>query len=308
MSASVGPGWQAPLPLLDLDVLRNFVAIVENRSFSRAAQQVHRTPSALSMQIKSLEATLGKALLVREARRISTTTEGETLLRYARRLLNLNQEAVTQFLQPALQGSVRMGTADDVGTRLLPQVLSRFARFHPSVQVDVSVAPSLELMERFDGDDLDVALMTSGTDGLPEGRGEVVHSEPLVWAGRSGGLASECRPLQLALSNHGCAWRRMALAALDATDIDYRIAYVSESTSGLCAALSADLAVSALPASMVEAPLRSLGQGVGLPVMGNYQVLMLRHPDRQSASDALAETVIEAFQHWSGQSLELASA
>ncbi|ALM52409.1 LysR substrate-binding domain-containing protein [Halomonas huangheensis] len=308
MSVPNGPGWQAPLPLLDLDVLRNFVAIVENRSFSRAAHQVHRTPSALSMQIKSLEETLGKTLLIREARRVSTTCEGETLLRYARRLLNLNQEAVEQFLCPALQGTVRLGTADDVGTRLLPQVLSRFARSHPSVQVDVSVAPSLDLMRRFDAGELDVALMTSGTDGMPGDRGEVVHSESLVWAGRRGGMASERRPLQLALSNHGCAWRRMALSALDAAGIDYRIAYVSENTAGHCAALWADLAISTLPASMVEPPLKCIDQSAGLPALGKYQVLMLRHPGSNSASDALADTVVEAFQHWTGQSLELASA
>ena len=112
-----------PLPLLDLDIVRNFVAIVEHGSFSRAARQVHRTPSALSMQVKTLEATLEQRLLLRHARRVVPTPEGEKLLGYARRLLQLNHETVSQFLQAPLQGGVRLGTSDDVGTRVLPWVL-----------------------------------------------------------------------------------------------------------------------------------------------------------------------------------------
>ena len=134
-------------PLLDTEVLRSFVAIAESGSFTRAAKQVFRTPSALSMQIKRLEETLGHPLFVREARQVRLTPEGETLLGYGRRLLKLNQEAVSRFLAPSVEGTVRVGTPDDVGTRILPQVLSRFARSHPAVQVEVlGMAPPRRAM------------------------------------------------------------------------------------------------------------------------------------------------------------------
>jgi len=105
---------RAALPLLDSEVLRTFVTIAESGSFTRAAQQLFRTPSALSMQIKRLEETLGQSLFIREARRVSLTPEGEVLLGYGRRLLKLNEEAVGRFLAPSLEGSVRLGTPDDV--------------------------------------------------------------------------------------------------------------------------------------------------------------------------------------------------
>lgn len=95
------PASPATLPLLDTDVLRTFVAIAESGSFTRAAQQVFRTPSALSMQIKRLEETLSQTLFVREARQVRMTPEGEVLLSFGRRLLKLNEEAVSQVLAPS---------------------------------------------------------------------------------------------------------------------------------------------------------------------------------------------------------------
>ncbi|MFM9270092.1 LysR family transcriptional regulator [Halomonas elongata] len=284
------------LPLLDTDVLRSFVAIAESGSFTRAANHVFRTPSALSMQIKRLEETLGQSLFVREARQVRLTPEGEMLLGYSRRLLRLNEEAVTQFLTPSLEGTVRFGTPDDVGSRILPRVLSQFARSHPAVQVDVMVGRSIELLERLDKGELDLVLATAGNEGFPADRGEVVHTEPLVWAGREGGVALERSPLPLAMANHGCAWRRMALSALDDAGLAYRIAYISENCSGQEAALLADLAVAPLPRNLVRAPLSALGDESGLPPLGDYRVLLLRSGRGGEATDVLAGHVVDTFR------------
>ncbi|MBA4743574.1 MAG: LysR family transcriptional regulator, partial [Azoarcus sp.] len=149
-------------PLLDADVIRSFVAIADLGSFTGAARHVFRTPSALSMQIRRLEETLGHALFVRAPRKVSLTPEGELLLGYARRLLQLNDEAVSQFLAPPLAGPVAFGTSDDIGTRILPRVLAQFARAHPAVQVDVLVGRSMDMAARLDAGTLDVALVTAG--------------------------------------------------------------------------------------------------------------------------------------------------
>ncbi|SHJ86641.1 LysR substrate-binding domain-containing protein [Halomonas caseinilytica] len=296
MNTASAPSHPTALPLLDTDVLRSFVAIAESGSFTRAANQVFRTPSALSMQIKRLEETLGQSLFVREARQVRLTPEGEMLLGYSRRLLRLNEEAVTQFLTPSLEGTVRFGTPDDVGSRILPRVLSQFARSHPAVQVDVMVGRSIDLLERLDKGELDLVLATAGNEGFPADRGEVVHTEPLVWVGREGGVALERSPLPLAMANHGCAWRRMALSALDESGLAYRIAYISENCAGQEAALLADLAVAPLPRSLVRAPLSILGDESGLPPLGDYHVLLLRSGLSGEATEVLAGHVIETFR------------
>lgn len=286
----------ASLPLLDTDTLRTFVAIAENGSFTRAAHQVFRTPSALSMQIKRLEETLGQSLFIREARRVSLTPEGEVLLGYGRRLLKLNEEAVGRFLAPSLEGSVRLGTPDDVGTRVLPQVLTRFARSHPAVQVNVNAGRSVDLLKRLDDGELDLALVTLGHSDLSAKRGEVVHTEPLVWAGRDGGVAVQRSPLPLSLANHGCAWREMALGALDKAEISYRVAYNSEHCAGQEAAMLADLAVAPFPASLVQPPLRVLGPENGLPALGDYQIALVRRDGSGPAAEALADQVVQTFR------------
>lgn len=284
------------LPLLDTDVLRTFVAIAESGSFTRAARQVFRTPSALSMQIKRLEETLGKPLFVRDARQVRLTPEGEVLLSYGRRLLKLNEEAVTQFLAPALEGTVRFGTPDDIGTRILPGVLAQFARSHPAVQVDVVAGRSVEMIRRLDAGELDLILVTAGNEGQEAGRGEVVHTEPLEWACREGGIAPRRSPLPVSLADQGCAWRAMALAALDRAGIAYRIAYTSEHCAGQQAAMLADLAVAPFPASLIRPPLRRVGEEAGLPPIGDYQVLLIRRPGAGDACETLAGHVVEAFR------------
>ncbi|AFT70977.1 putative transcriptional regulator [Alloalcanivorax dieselolei B5] len=285
------------LPLLDIDVIRSFVAIAESGGFSRAAATVHRTPSALSMQIKRLEEMLDQPLFIREARQVRLTPQGEALLGYARRLLKLNEETVGHFLKPALTGQVRLGSPDDVGTRILPRVLARFARTHPAVQVDVLAGRSVDLVQRLNDGDLDMTLVTVGNDGLEPTLGEVVHSEPLVWAGRDGGLAVQRQPLPLSLANQGCAWRRVALAALDHAGIDYRIAYSSEHCAGQEAAMLADLAVAPFPHSLVKPPLRRLDNEAGLPELGHYQIALVRGA-AGPAHDALAEQVKAAFRDY----------
>ncbi|ERJ19775.1 Transcriptional regulator LysR family protein [Salinisphaera shabanensis E1L3A] len=186
--------------LLDTEVLKSFVAIAEHGSFTRAAKAVFRTPSALSMQIKGLETMLDKRLFVREARRVHLTEHGELLLRYARQLLQLNAEAVACFLAPVLDGTVRIGSPDDVGGRILPRVLGAFARSNPAVQVDVMTGTSRLLLQRLDADEIDFTLVTTGKHDFDSKRGEIVHTEPLVWAARRGGSARLREPLPVALA------------------------------------------------------------------------------------------------------------
>ena len=286
---------QSAMPLLEIDVLRTFVSIAESGSFTRTAAQIFRTTSAVSMQIKRLENTLGCALFSREARRVALTADGERLLNYARRLLKLNEEAVGAFIKPSLSGQVRFGAPADIGTHILPGLLSLFARTHPGIEVNVSVGRSVDMIQRIDAGELDVALISVGNLGQDDTRGEVVHREPLVWAGRAGGVAMKRNPLPLALASAECAWRRQALDALDRVGRSYRIAYSSEQCAGQEAAMIADLAVAPYPLSLVRPPLRRLDEDADLPTLGEYQIKLLSATQCSEPLKVLSQQVVAAF-------------
>ncbi len=281
-----------PARSLDTDVLRSFVAIAEAGSFTAAARQVHRTPSALSMQIKGLETTLEQSLFVRESRRVRVTEHGELLLSYARRLLQLNAEAVAHFLAPAVEGQVTLGLPDDLSRGVLPSALGQLARDYPQVQVNVVTGGSADLSARVNQGTLDLALVTAGSVDVEVDVQAIVHNEPMAWAGLPQGRAAHRRPLPVAIANHGCVWRASALTALDGAGIDYRIAYSSESGAGQGAAALADLAVAPLPRRLIEPPLMPLNE---LPAMADTRIALLEKTECSSAARALAGCLRAAF-------------
>ncbi|MGB3501472.1 MAG: LysR substrate-binding domain-containing protein [Mesorhizobium sp.] len=277
-----------PLPLLELDVLRTFVAIAETGSFTMAANAVFRTPSAVSMQIKKLEDTLGRSLFNRDARSVSLTADGEILIGYARRLLAINREAVSKFVAPDIEGVVRVGSPDDYGERVLPDVLKRFARSHPAIAVDVIIDQSPALRKRMDDGGLDITLMTCTTSMIPTDS-EIVLTEPLVWVGAPGGCAHLRDPLPVSLWEEGCIWRTRALDHLTESGRAYRVAYMSAHTSGQRAAILSDLAIAPLPKSFIGGDLVALGPKDGLPELGTYNIIMTVRRDASAPVKAVAD-------------------
>ncbi len=284
-----------PVPLLELDILRTFVAIADTGSFTAAASIVFRTPSAVSMQIKKLEEMLGRPVFARDARSVSLTNDGVILLGYAKRLLSLNREAVSEFISPEISGVVRLGAPDDVGERILPDVLKRFARTHPKIAVDVVIDMSSSLIKRLQERRLDITLLTCQTDQVPEG-GEVLLTEQLVWAGAKGGCAHLCSPIPVSMWEEGCAWRAGAVEELDARKISYRIAYMSAHTAGQRAAIMSDLAVAPLPKSFVGDDMVVLGEEDGLPPIGTYSLGMIVRPDAEAPVCAAADHIRATFE------------
>ena len=284
-----------PLPLLDLDVLRTFVAIAETGSFTTAANAVYRTPSAVSMQIKKLEDILGRSVFSRDARSVALTTDGEMLLGYARRLLAINREAVAKFIIPDIVGVVRLGSPDDYGERVLPHVLKRFAQSHPSIAVDVVIDQSINLRRRMDDRMLDITLLTNSYKASAVGA-EVLLTEPIVWAGAKGGCAHMREPLPVSIWEEGCAWRAGALEALGRDGRDYRVAYMSSHTAAQRAAIMADLAVAPLPKSFLGDDMVELGPKDGLPAIGNYNLAMVVSPDASAPVKAVADHIRATFE------------
>ncbi|MBP1851206.1 LysR family transcriptional regulator [Rhizobium halophytocola] len=282
--------FRQPLPLLDNDVLKTFVAIAESGSFSMAAEQVFRTPSAVSMQIKRLEEQLGASLFLRDARSVRLTAGGETLLPYARRMLALSNEAVSRFRMPDMEGVVRLGATDDIGLRLMPGILRRFAEMFPSIMVDLTVDSSSNLRRRLAEQRLDLTL-ANFAPGVTAMEGEVVMTEQLVWAGAKCGTAHLRDPLPISIWEDGCCWREDALTRLEKQKRRYRIAYLSAHLMAQQAAVTADLAIAPLPRSYLNDDMVALCSRHGLPDLGTFEVRLLRGSSKSEVIDAVADSV-----------------
>ena len=284
---------------LDPDLLRAFAYIAEEGSFTRAAQRVGRTQSAVSMQLQRLETLLGQRLLSRgKGGAVQVTPHGQFLLQRARELLALHDEIWTSFRAPTVQGTVRLGTPDDYALRYLPQILKRFADSYPAVQVDVLCLPSRDLLERLHEGELDLTLCSEGTKSMSMSWPAVpLWRGPLTWITSTTHAPHRLDPLPVALCADHCTWAAAAVRALDAVGRRYRIAYQSSTQLGTHAPVLAGLAVTVSTSSWLPDGLRPLRPEEGMPALPDFGILLLRHPDaRQPVTDALASYITETFQ------------
>jgi len=284
-------------PLIELELLKTLVAIADTGNFSSAADSIFRTPSAVSMQIKRLEEMVGKPLFTRDSRSVSPTAEGEVLLEHGRRMLALNQDMVVRFLDPDIQGTVRLGAPNDVAERSLPNMLQRFAATHCCVNVDVLVDDSANLRTKLKNNELDLCIYASSVEEVKKTGAEIAFREPLVWAGAKNGVAWEKDPIPISVWEEGCSWRAMALDSLKKSKRDYRIAFMSAHISGQRAALLADLAVAPIPLSACTNGIVKLSKKHGLPKMRDYLMVLEVAAKPTPAVLAAAEHLRASLQH-----------
>ncbi|MBX6426778.1 MAG: LysR family transcriptional regulator [Variibacter sp.] len=289
--------------LLEIDHLRTFLAIAETGSFTRAAELVHKTQSAVSMQMKRLEERVGRPIFTRDGRFSKLTEDGERLLDYARRIVKLNAEALAVF-DRELSGRVRLGVPDDYADRYLPEIMARFSRAYPSVEFTVVCEPSLELVQRIETDEIDLAIVTATESSRAT---ETFRQERLLWITSNRHPTHLEEVLPLALSRPTCAWRRAATERLDRIGRAYRIAFCSGNAGAISAAVLAGLAVSVSPESGLRPGMRVLTPADGFPDLPPCRVGLVRNPHRTSALvDALADYIISSLDNLSEASQQAA--
>jgi DNA-binding transcriptional LysR family regulator len=284
-------------PAIDPDLLRVFAFIAEERSFTRAAQLVGRTQSAVSMQMQRLEALLGAPLLHRgRGGSVELTRHGQFLLERAHQMLALNDGIWSTFHEPSISGSVCIGTPDDYALRFLPASLKRFAESHPSVEVEVFGAPSEQLAARLKAGMLDLALISEGQK-VEGGVSTPLWHGPLVWVTSKRHSAHRLDPLPLALAADNCCWRSAAIERLTAAGRRFRIAYTSASQIGTLVPVMAGLAVTVAPATILPDELRVMGHEDNVPSLPDYRIMMTKGREaRQPVTDLLADYIEETFQ------------
>ncbi len=281
------------IPNLDVDLLKTFLAIADYGSFTRAAEEVNKTQSAVSMQMKRLEETVGSPLFAKDGRMSRFTPDGERLIDYARRIAAINDEAIFAFTKPELTGTIRFGTPDDYADRFLPEILARFARTHPLVTVDVECLSSSILFERVKRGEMDLSLVTHSLEVMTD---EPVRREKLVWVTSLRHCAHVAEILPLAVSHGGCEWRGIVLNSLDRQNRKYRVAYSTPNSNAINAAVLQGLAVGAVPELCVRPGMRVLTEKDGFPTLGSFDIGLVRKPGKaNTAIEALARHVRESL-------------
>ncbi len=276
---------------LDLTALRSFIAVADTGGVTKAAGVLNLTQSAVSMQLKRLEESLGQPLLDRSGRTIGLTTAGEQLLGYARTMLKTNDEILSRLTATEYEGELKFGVPHDIIYPVVPTVLKRFAAEFPRMQVRLISAPTRKLLDMFGRGEVDLILTTEEDCG-PGGRAMV--EMPLLWIGALDGQAWRKEPLPVAFCSN-CIFRSGVLQALNMSDVDWTMAVDSELNNAVEAAVSADLAVHVALKGMLPPHTQVIDHGGALPDLPaqNINLYVLKPRDHPSA--AMAEIIERSY-------------
>ena len=276
---------------LDLTALRSFVAVAQSGGVTRAAGFLNLTQSAVSMQLKRLEETLGLELLERSGRGVALTASGTQLLGYAQRMVALNDEIYTRLTDQKWEGTVTLGVPHDIVYPVIPQVLQRFAAEFPRVKVQLVSSYTSALLAQFARGEVDVVLTTE-PDVQPGG--ETLAEVPLRWTVAPGSTVWRQRPVRLAFCRQ-CGFRAGVTRRLGEEGLDWEMAVDSDSDRTVEATVSADLAVTAILEGHAPPQLVHLDHGL-LPDLDVQKVNLYGSTARPEILGPLMEMTRQGFR------------
>jgi DNA-binding transcriptional LysR family regulator len=277
--------------MLDLELLRSFVSVVDAGGFTRAGERVHRTQSTVSQQIKRLEDDIGRPLLNRSGRQVVPTEDGERLLSYARRLLALAEEARDVLARPTNEGAVRLGIPEDFAAYRLTKLLASCSRSRPGLRLDVRADQSVYLRRDLERGELDLALLKRNAG---EKGGIAAWPERVHWVtSKAHPVTQKFESVPLIFFPAGCLYRTRAIHAIESAGRSWHMAYSSSSLSGIQAAVAAGLGLSILPEMAIQADHRRLTAKDGFAPIDKTEVALVASPDASPATLRLADRLAE---------------
>jgi DNA-binding transcriptional LysR family regulator len=282
-------------PTFDMDALRTMVVGTDLGSFARAASQLGRSQSAVSMHLKKLEEQAGQPLFRRNGRGLVPTEAGEALLTYARRIIALNDEAAASLGAPIATASVRVGLPQDLFDDVMPDVMTRFSRRRSGVHLEVRAGRNHGLEEDVHAGRLDVAVafFPAGSDA----HGTLLATSPTLWLGTKGSLKPiSDEPVPLVVFDHPCLFRQTALQTLESNGRRWRLSLTTPSLPGVWAALRSGYGVSARPAYPLPSGLRDVGAELGLPRLPPIELRMVAAGELSPAASDLRDIVGEVVR------------
>src|ERR1700678_784170 len=277
--------------MLDLELLRSFVSVVDSGGFTRAGERVHRTQSTVSQQIKRLEDDIGRPLLNRSGKDVTPPEAGERLWSYARRLLSLAEEARDVLAQPGHEGAVRLGVPEDFAAHRLAKLLAAFSRSHPGLRLDVRADQSTYLRRDLERGDLDLALFKRAAG---EKGGIAVWPERVHWVtSKNHPRHTDTGPVPLIGFPAGCLYRAGAIHALESAGRTWHTAYTSSNLAGIQAAIAAGMGLSILSEIAIQSDHRVLTAKDGFSPIDKTEVALVASPDASAATLRLADRLAE---------------
>jgi DNA-binding transcriptional LysR family regulator len=261
--------------LLDNDLLRVFVTVVDHGGFTAAGTVLHRSQAAISLQIKRLEDSTRTVLLHQPRQPLRLTEDGEVLLDYARRMIALNDEALASLSSEQISGKIRIASIMDYSTNVLPELLAEFCSLYPKVQIEQQTGIVSELVRKLGSAfDLVVGIQESGAN--PPG---LLRTERVRWVTSATRSPHLQEPLPMAFLPAGTLFRDWAIKALAASGRDWRLAHESANATATEAAVAAGLAVTVFKESTVTSPsLKTLGEADGFPPLPLVDVVLFSAP------------------------------
>ena len=282
--------------------LLSFLTVAETLSFTGAAARLNLAQPTVSQHVRKLEAACGRILLERDTQTVRLTDNGDAMAGFARNILAAHQSAESYFSGSAMRGRIRFGSADDLSLTRLPDILRRFRRLYPQINLELTVSQSDRLHRRLLAGQLDLVFIktaanadqTNKGQATSAGQGTDVRRDRFVWVGLKETVLEQGAPVPLVAYPHPSLSRRFAIEALEAAGRTWRITCNTREVNGILAATRAGIGLSVLPSSLVPADLEKVGRRLELPPLGEVDFTLMSNPlANRDVVDVLAAAIAD---------------
>lgn len=277
---------------LSIELLKTFSLVTQEMNFTRAAEKLYKTQSAVSLQMKRLSDEVGHPLFIQKGKKLMLTEKGERLRTYASRVLQAHSDACLAMTESSVEGVLSLGISDEYTPIIFTKILAGFAEKYPNVTVNVVCKNSQELKKRVDHGDLDIAILAEY-----ESSGNLLKYEPMVWMA-SHDFVFDGKAVPLAVYPDYCIARNTGLKYLANAGISYRIAYETESSRLIRSAIKSGMAVSPVMSRVYrEGPYRQMGQDEGFPELPHIPITLHKGGNRNDeVVDYIYEHIKKVFR------------
>lgn len=281
---------------LDLDLLRTFVAIKDSGGFHAAGKAVGRTQAAVSHQIKRLEEIVEKPLFERTTRKVRLTPYGELLIEHAKKMLEMNDEALLRIKDASVSGVLRLGAPEAMTSNHLPRILALFSRSHPNVILEVTCGLTEDLLYGYEKNEYDVVIFKRSNRS--EGQGKIVYTERLAWMKARHATFPDKSPIPVILTPEPCNYRKRTIETLQKSKRAWRIAMTLHSFSGRVSAVKEGLGISVLPHEIADGEIVTIRPGGDLHNPGQIDLALLPiECDKHTIAGQFVDCVVAYFRN-----------
>ncbi len=283
------------MQMIDIDtkLLRSFLSVASEKSFSTAADRLGCSQGTMSVRIRTLEDLLGQRLFERSWHNLKLTAAGRDLLPNAQSVVDMHDCLIDRACGRQDSGRVRLGVGEGNDVSLLSRLRQRIGDDYANMELDIVCRPGRVLAELISAGELDIAIVALVEATKPA----TVLSRPRVrWVAASNFVFEDCTPLPVAIHPEGCLLREIGIAALQAQNISWREALCAASDEVILDAVGAGMAVTVMTEGIIPAELRAIVRPSVLPSLGKVRVQLLETPGRQSkAVLAVRREIVSAY-------------